>query len=736
MDCTIRPHFSAMMPRLLGAAALLTSLAACSGAQLVRTPGADLPVTKVVLYQNGVGYFERRGTVQGRDVELRVRPDQINDVLKSLTVLDLSGSVASSVSLPVERSGDELASRLPAEVKNAKGLQGLLAVLRGAQVQTEGSAGSFAGRVVGVEQGEVATDAKPEAGQMLTLLSAGGTLVSVPLSGIQRVVIGERALALGLEQSMDIALRDGAWKPVAVAVRMADDGSHDLLVSYIHEVPVWRPAYRAWVEDGKGMTLQGWAIVDNVTGEAWKDVDLTLVVGSPLSFRYDLHTPHRVPRPDLSNRLPQAAEAPPEGDVGRETPYPAAPPPAMESAPAEGAAYDDAPAPSARAGDGRRPAMAAKKAEMAPAPPSAARDQAYQEARERQERARRDAAMQQAQALVTGREVGALYAYQAQRPVSVPDRSAALINIVSRKVMGEDVFLFREPYSGQSPYRAILLRNGKESALEAGPITLYVDGTFAGEGFIPRIRKDETTFIPYARETGVGLTIDGQSRTDELRLVKIVDGRITLQGKQRHTRTIRLQSNRDKPTLAYVRLQRTGGTRMVGAPKDLVDSADDVYVPVHVAAMAKAELAFVEESDVTVVEAGVTPPVADALHYWLDNAHPTEALAGPVRELLATQEEIAKIYLDLSNLMSQRGTLDQEQRRIQGNLDALPPGTVADDLRKKLIAQLTDASRRAAEVAKRIVEGQVKLAALQERQRELMKKIDLQPAAAPSTGAP
>ena len=60
---------------------------------------ADMPIKKVVLDQNGVGYFERRGKTNLESVELRVRPDQVNDVLKSLAVLDLAGGAASSISL-------------------------------------------------------------------------------------------------------------------------------------------------------------------------------------------------------------------------------------------------------------------------------------------------------------------------------------------------------------------------------------------------------------------------------------------------------------------------------------------------------------------------------------------------------------------------------------------------------------------------------------------------------------
>ncbi len=721
-----RPHAGKAVAMTALRPLLLLSLAApaCMGTTATLQPAAELPVTKVVLYQNGVGYFERRGTVVGKDLELRVRPDQINDVLKSLTVLDLSGSVASSVSLPVERSGDEVAMHLPQEVRSAQGMMALLSVLRGAQVEVHGQHGRQVGKVVGIERSQTADgEGKLVDTPILTLLGSDDSVVKTPVAGIDKVVIGDKTLAVGLQQSMDIARRDGAWKPASVQVRMADDGSHDLLVSYIHEVPVWRPAYRAWVEAGKGVTLQGWAIVDNVSGEAWKDVDLTLVVGSPLSVRYHLHTPHRVPRPDLSSRLPQVAEAPPEADVGyEESPAPAPAAPSMEAEKAYGGpGGGGAPRPAPRPQAASKPY---KKAKMAESASDESGDYAERQ-RAQQESMRRDAAIRQAQALVTGREVGALYTYRAQKPVTVPDRSAALINIVSRKADGQEVFLFREPGSGQQPYRAVLLRNGKESSLEGGPITLYVDGTFAGEGYIGRVGKDETTFIPYARESGFALNQRYDETVSDRRIAKILGGRIWIQAKRVYTRVVAIESNRDQPSTCYVKLHRTGGTDLVDPPKDLVKAGGEFFVPVKVPAKGKGEARIVESTPISSVEAGLTPAAVDALKYWLANSKPEEALAGPIREALATNDEISKQEQRVYELQQQRDTLDQEQRRIQGNLDALPQGPVAADLRKKLVGQLDDASKKAAEVAKHIVEAQVKIAALREKLRVLLAGVEL-----------
>ena len=56
------------------------------------------PITRVVLYKHGVGYFERQGPVDGdATLTLTLKQSEVNDVLKSLTVLDLEGGHLASV---------------------------------------------------------------------------------------------------------------------------------------------------------------------------------------------------------------------------------------------------------------------------------------------------------------------------------------------------------------------------------------------------------------------------------------------------------------------------------------------------------------------------------------------------------------------------------------------------------------------------------------------------------------
>ncbi len=724
-----RPTHAFLLPFI--AAAALAATAGCTNRHVVDT-SAELKISKVVLYQNGIGYFERRGNVTGDKLELRVRPDQVNDVLKSLAVLDFSGGQTSSVGLPVERNSARLARELPRHVRRASGLKGMLRVLRGVDVSVDTGDSWVRGRVVGVEGGGKAAK--------VTLMTATGEMTVVRLGKIDELRIHDRALAVGLSRSLDISKRDGRWKPISLTVRLAGDKQHELLISYIHEVPIWRPAYRAWVDKDRKVQLQGWAIIDNVSGEDWTDVALSLVVGSPLSFRYNLHRTHWVNRPDLSGRMPSVAAAPPPPDVGYED----------EEVLAEGAmGDDDGPAMSASGAAVRPRYKAKKRAESKPMSIKRGRRRYGKRSartyrpkpkpapmRDYSRASRRAAMERSAAALVKGRKVGALYKYDALTPITVPDGKAALVNIVNRKVDGEDVFLFRS-MSG-SPFRAVLIRNtgkgrGKAgkgstgaSALESGPITLYVDGTFAGEGFLGRVDTGATTFVPYAQEGGFKLRNTSSSKTTEARLVKILDGRVHVQARRIYTRTIRIESSRDKESLCYVKVGlRGGGWKLKDPPKDIVKAGGQIYLPVRVPAKGKGTATLIEESPLRQSTTYLSHLVLTAFKLYLEDEKADERFKGPIRELLALHEQQAELNRQRSTLYKQRNLLSREAHRIRRNLDSLPLAKVADKLRKQLVAQLKSNSSKAARVAKDLVDNEVKRAAAKERLVTLLRAISM-----------
>ena len=80
---------------------LLTLSSGCAGSFRMSPVQGDLDLDTVVLYRNGIGYFERSGSVSGDTLSIKVRKDQVDDLLKSLTVVDREGKVV-SVSMPLD----------------------------------------------------------------------------------------------------------------------------------------------------------------------------------------------------------------------------------------------------------------------------------------------------------------------------------------------------------------------------------------------------------------------------------------------------------------------------------------------------------------------------------------------------------------------------------------------------------------------------------------------------------
>src|SRR6185295_17760043 len=104
-------------------------------------PGTKLPIRRVILYSNGVAYIERRGMVSGHaEIDLSFKQSQVDDVLKSMLVLDLGegriGAVSYNSSAPPSARMADIPFSIAAESGSGTqgGLAGVLSQLQGARV--------------------------------------------------------------------------------------------------------------------------------------------------------------------------------------------------------------------------------------------------------------------------------------------------------------------------------------------------------------------------------------------------------------------------------------------------------------------------------------------------------------------------------------------------------------------------------------------------------------------------
>ena len=273
---------------------------------------ARLPVTRVILYKNGVGYFEHAGQVRGsQDVNVDFTTAQLNDVLKSLTVLDLGKGRITGVSYnsnaPLER---RLGSLHLAVGENPTTAQ-FLDALRGARLEVRSGSESASGRLLSIDEREIPIkgDQKITVDQ-ISIVSDSGEVRVFDLTPTTSVRVAEKDVndEVGKYLSLVASTRDQDVRRMTIST--AGEGERNLLVSYISEVPVWKSTYRIVIPNEGKPLLQGWAIVDNTVGEDWKNVELSLVAGAPQSFVQQLSQPYYARRPVVP--LPQNAMITPQ----------------------------------------------------------------------------------------------------------------------------------------------------------------------------------------------------------------------------------------------------------------------------------------------------------------------------------------------------------------------------------------------------------------------------------------
>jgi Carboxypeptidase regulatory-like domain len=293
------------------------SAPAAGGAELrastAQSP-AKLPVRRVVLYKNGVGYFEHLGRVNGsQDVHIDFTSAQLNDVLMSLTVLDLSGGRITGVDYNSEAP---LARRL-ATLRLALGEKPtqseFLSAIRGAHVEVRsGAAPPITGKLLSVERKTRSSTNFTVETEEISLITDSGEVRSVDLNPATSVRVIDRDLQVevGRYLSLIAAARDQDVRRMTVST--TGSGERNLYVSYISEVPIWKTTYRIVLpsKPEKKPLLQGWAIIDNTVGEDWNDVELSLVAGSPHSFIQQVSDPYYGRRPVVA--LPENVQLAPQ----------------------------------------------------------------------------------------------------------------------------------------------------------------------------------------------------------------------------------------------------------------------------------------------------------------------------------------------------------------------------------------------------------------------------------------
>jgi len=642
---------------------------------------AELPVRQVVLYKHGVGYFERAGELApGESARLDFKAAEMDDVLKSLTIEEKGGGKISGLRYD---SSEPLAHKLadfPFQLGAAQPLSAVLDQLKGAQIELKFANETVTGAIVAARL--IPGDDKRPEREQITLLMDAGDLRNFDLGAAAAIRFVDARLQTQFKDYLTALTEARSKEKRSVYIDSTDSKRREVVASYMVPTPVWKSSYRLIFGEGAQPMLEGWAIVDNTTGEDWNKVDLSLVSGRPISFISRLYEPRYVARqtaelPEDSASAPVVYEGAVETGADSINGQPAPPPPPAAPAPL--------------------PAGKAMTRGALNAPMSGRQLQEFKYSK--------GAALSTIAEAAAGRELGELFEYHIPTPVTVRRNESAMLPFLQQKVDTRKLLIYSDP-SAAHPMDAAELSNSTGETLDGGPITVYNAGAYAGEALMETVKSGDKRLISYGVDLGTRITTLWDSQAEQIREIHARRGILTTRNAVVETRTYTIHNVDQKAkTLVIEHAARQDYNLLDRKPSEKTSNA--YRFEVKVAPGATEKFPVVEEH---VYERAftITDLTPDVLFTYVRDKDFSDAARKQLEQIANLKQQIAAAGRELQSLESQINEVIRDQERLRQNIGSLN--------------QVSGQQQQVQTYAQRLASQESQLASLRDRRADLDKK--------------
>ncbi len=634
----------------------------------------DLALKRVMLSSGGMGYFEYEATVDGdATLKLTVSLQQVDDVLKSLVVYDDKGGVG-GLSLPGREPLAQAFKDLPFDQESLGSPSQLLATLKGAQI-TVGGSRAIAGRIVSVQEETIAlgNDKGTTTRTRVTLFTDRG-LQQFILEDAENLQFADAALRDKVGQAL-IAIQGNRAKDArTLELTTRGAGKRTVRVAYIVEAPVWKASYRLTLgadPTAARSALQGWATIENLSGQDWKDVELTLVSGRPVAFRQALYNAYYVTRPEVpvevAGRLMPGMD---RGGVGVDQHSKASP---LMPVPA-----------GSRAQQERTLSPAMSPPPPPPAPIAAAAEQ------------------------IEASDAATQVIFKFPRAVSVDNGRTLSIPIIDRQVPAARMALYQADTAARNPLAAIRLTNDGESGLPPGVITIYErDKTgsvaYVGDARLSGFPVGETRLLAYALDEKIIIERD-VSQADRLATGTIANGVLKLSRIVRQTTVYRVRGPAKEPRQLVVVQRRLAGWTLAKPDAKGIDISEGNYrIPFALPGGDQTQTFEVVQEQTQQQELRLVDGAADQIRLYAQAREFDAKTRDALTKVLQLQQTVADAQRKVSQADTERQQIVQEQARLRENLARVPANS---DLQRRYLATLDKQESELEALAKRKAEAE------------------------------
>jgi len=700
----------------------LSFLAACGAPTKLVHDATILPLRSVRLYETGIGYFERAGTLGSRSTVLPVPAGHLDDALKTMVVLSRDQKTrvhglefASSVSPGMGRA----LAGLPASVDEPIDFLHLLQSCKGGEVIVRLGGQSVTGRLIEVvdKPSEAVSadsskgssdDNKPAARtlipheQFLLLLSRSGELLRLPMKQVSSVQPLDPSFAPRLRTALDATSQRSANAQRLIRLLSRDGGP--VTIGYVAESPLWRVSYRLVVaETGRGGVLQGWALIHNDTDEDWQNVQVHLVNGRPDSFLFPLAAPRYSRRtlitPDnqlstVPQLLGQSADQMWGDNLG-------------ESYGSGGLGLSGIGAGGGGSGEGSIGLGSIGTVGHGGGVGSSGTGSS----------SLLQVGNLAAGAKSSGVEAGALFTYSLGEPLELRAHGSALVPFVQEAVEVETITFLSSP--GESARSGLRIQNSTRQTLPAGTLAVLGEVGLLGESALERLKPGERRFLQYGVELDVEATQVKQTQKEDPQRVTFENDGLSEHFLRRRDQLLRVENRSGQARQLYLGMGLAANSQVQGA--DRLDFDTVKSSPVAIFELAPQSRA---ERPLTTIE-GLVRRV-DLRHLQanrLQQLSTTNTVPQGERTILGEaylrQKEVEDANKELERVRADIKKTEKDLERLREHLKALGKDSGAGPDGNPLVKRILEAEDKLSTAEKRLetLDGE------QERRRDAVRKV-------------
>jgi hypothetical protein len=308
--------------------------------------------------------------------------------------------------------------------------------------------------------------------------------------------------------------------------------------------------------------------------------------------------------------------------------------------------------------------------------------------------------------------------FESMAAMSVPRGTSAMVSILSADTEGEIVYLYdpeTERGNAQYPFRAVRVKNPTDSVLESGPVTVFGDGKFIGEGLSEPVPAHGVAFVPFALDRQVVVETKHGERDEIAKILTVQRGVFQTEVQHKRARTLSLSNRNDEKATVYLRHTVAPGYTLSKAPENACKQgaacekiAGAHLFRVEVPAHKTVDVEIEEETPVFRSMDIRSPAGLEAVRVYLSSA----AVQGPLKEKVA---ELVKLYGDMTKIDQQIQTTREQMQEYRVRMDELHAQLVTLKAVKTAGPLMASLEKKMQEVSDRLSKATIDVVGYQEK---------------------